>query len=226
MIDFDSHDTVKLIDVMGNDDSIVRAAQVSVKGENEPEGRKAGLINYLMRERHGTPFEAGVMTFYFNVPIFTARQMVRHRIASVNELSGRYRELGTKFYVPSPDRPLVNAGSGAHPILVPGTQEQYELVCDEMIEAYTVSYQAYKNLLDAGIATEVARAVLPVGLYTEMYMTFNLRSLLNFLSLRTPSDKSKPQYEIAATAGKMEELLKEHFPLVWESFVKNGRVAP
>lgn len=223
---YQEHSEVKLVDHMGSDLSIIRAAQVSVKGGNEPTERKAGLINYLMRERHGTPFEAGVMTFYIKTQIFSSRQLVRHRISSANEVSGRYKELEPLFYIPPVDRPLVNEGSGAHPKLVPGIPEQYLHVEETLQNTYENCWTAYQDLLRAGVATEIARAVLPVGMFTELYMTFNLRSLMNFLSLRVQSPISKPQWEIEEVARMMEEAFQEKFPTVHDAFIKNGRVAP
>lgn len=223
---YQEHSEVKLVDHMGSDLSIIRAAQVSVKGGNEPTERKAGLINYLMKARHGSVFESGVMTFYIKTQIFTSRQIMRHRISSPNEVSGRYKELEPLFYIPPVDRPLVNEGSGAHPKLVPGNEKQYQAMLDTLADTYQVCWEAYQDLLRAGVATEIARAVLPVGMFTELYMTFNLRSLMNFLSLRVQSPTSKPQWEIEEVARMMEEAFQEKFPTVHDAFIKNGRVAP
>lgn len=219
---------------MGNDDSIIQAAQVSVTGENEADitqKRKEGLINYLMREHHGSPFEHNSMTFYVKAPIFVFREFQRHRIASYNEMSGRYTTLPAEFYIPNELRPLVNIGSSAKPEFAPGTPEQYELMVDSLMEVYELAWEKYKLQLDAGVANEVARMVLPVGIMSQMYVTMNLRGLFNFLSLRT-KDKpeaafvSRPQHEISVVADRIEEYVAQVFPIAHTAFNANGRVAP
>jgi thymidylate synthase (FAD) len=222
---------------VGSDTSIVQAARVSVVGENELlldseiTARDKGLIAYLAREKHGSPFEHNSMTFYVKAPIFVFREFMRHRVGfSYNELSGRYAKLPAEFYVPNADRPLVNAGSSSKPELVPGDEDQYKAVTDAHDYAYQAAWTAYQNMLDAGIANEVARSVLPVGTYSQMYVTCNARSLMSFLSLRT-HDKSavhvsRPQLEIEMVARKMEAIFAEQFPITYAEFVKNGRVAP
>lgn len=228
-----SDSTVTCIDHMGDDDSVIRAAQVSVVGENDPnmsEKRRRGLINYLMANRHGSPFEHATITFYVNAPIFVFREFQRHRIASYNEMSGRYTKLEPHFYMPSSDRALVNAGSGAHPNLVDGTSEQYDLVVLQFDSVYQEAWRSYENLIAAGVANEVARSVLPVGTYSQMYVTMNLRSLMNFFSLRKAKDtavfNTHPQREIEAVCEAMEDIFKERFPLIYETFEANGRVQP
>ncbi len=147
-----------------------------------------------MRDRHGSPFEHNSMTFYVQAPIFVFREFMRHRIASYNEESGRYRELRPVFYVPGRDRDLVQVGKpGAYEFL-PGDDEQHELVDRLTRERSLAAYEAYRSMLDAGVAREVARIVLPLNLYSSMYVTLNARSLMNFLSLRTkhPASTSRP----------------------------------
>ena len=150
----------------------------------EDEKRDKGLINYLMRDRHGSPFEHNSMTFYVQAPIFVFREFMRHRIASYNEESARYRELNPVFYVPAPDRNLIQVGKPGAYDFVPGTAEQAALTREATIHAVTVAYQEYERMLEAGIAREVARGVLPVATYSSMYVTMNARSLMNFLSLQ------------------------------------------
>lgn len=225
---------VQLVQSMGGDDSIIQAAQVSVVGANNPEDfeRTGGLINYLVREHHGSPFEHNSMTFYVKAPIFVFREFMRHRVGfSYNERSGRYSELLPEFYLPNADRPLVNEGSSAKPNLVPGTEEQYQILLDSHMRVYEVAWEEYKRQLDAGIANEVARDVLPVGIYSEMYVTLNLRSLMNFLTLRTKDHEnaafiSRPQEEISWVGNKMEEVAQVLFPIAMEKFNDHGRVAP
>ena len=182
--------TVELVKSSASDADVIWAARVSTAGENsldeinEDPARSAGLINYLARERHGSPFEHTSMTFFISAPIFVFREFMRHRIASYNEESGRYRELSPVFYVPNKDRKLVQTGKTGHYVFVDGTSEQYEKSVAAMKVAYEKSYESYKTMLDAGIAREVARTVLPVGLYSSMYVTMNARALMNFLSLQ------------------------------------------
>ena len=196
----------------------------------EDPARSAGLINYLARERHGSPFEHTSMTFFISAPIFVFREFMRHRIASYNEESGRYRELKPVFYVPAKERNLIQIGKTGAYEFVPGTTEQFELTVSAMKDAYVVAYDAYKKMLDAGIAREVARAVLPVATYSSMYVTMNARALMNFLSLRTAREGSHfpsyPQREIEMVAEKMEAEFAKLMPLTYGAFEKSGRVAP
>ena len=234
------HDvTVELVRASAHDSDVLFAARVSTQGEqtlesaaagDEATTRDRGLINYLMRDRHGSPFEHNSMTFYVQAPIFVFREFMRHRIASYNEESGRYRELQPVFYVPGPDRNLVQVGKpGAYEFL-PGTPEQTALVDTEVRASCTAAYASYQRMLDAGIAREVARAVLPVTIYSSMYVTMNARSLMNFLSLRTKREgthfPSFPQREIEMVAELMEHHFAELMPLTFEAFNANGRVAP
>lgn len=223
---------VELIDHMGDDMSIVQAAKVSVKGKNsehDVEG-SAGLINYLMRERHGSPFEHNAMKFYVKAPIFVFREFHRHRIASYNEMSGRYTQLFPEFYIPAEDRPIINTGTSAKPEMAPGASWQYEKMCLAMRRGFMAAWTEYEELLDLGVANELAREVLPVGVYSQMYVTMNLRSIFNFLSLRTKRTDarhiSRPQREIEMVAEKMEIEVMNHFPIAHAAFNKHGRVAP
>jgi thymidylate synthase (FAD) len=155
---------------------------------------------------------------------------MRHRIASYNEESGRYRELSPVFYIPNKARKLVQTGKTGHYVFVDGTDEQYATTVAAMKDAYRIAYESYKKMLDAGVAREVARAVLPVATYSSMYVTMNARALMNFLSLRTSREGSHfpsyPQREIEMVAEKMEEHFKKLMPLTYEAFEKSGRVAP
>ena len=192
--------------------------------------RDAGLINYLARERHGSPFEHTSMTFFISAPIFVFREFMRHRIASYNEESGRYRELRPVFYIPSKDRKLVQIGKTGAYEFIEGTPEQYELVVKSIKESSIFAYEKYQEMLKAGVAREVARAVLPVTLFSSMYVTMNARALMNFLSLRTAHEGSHfpsyPQREIEMVAEKMEKYFAELMPLTYAAFNKSGRVSP
>jgi thymidylate synthase (FAD) len=233
---FRSDMTVELVKASASDADVIWAARVSTAGEQsleeigEDPARSAGLINYLARERHGSPFEHTSMTFFISAPIFVFREFMRHRIASYNEESGRYRELSPVFYVPDADRKLIQIGKAGSYTFIDGTKEQLEITEAAMKEAYILAYQQYQVMLDAGIAREVARAVLPVGLYSSMYVTMNARALMNFLSLRTAREGSHfpsyPQREIEMVAEKMEVEFARLMPLTHAAFEKSGRVTP
>jgi thymidylate synthase (FAD) len=227
---FRSDVTVELVDSMGSDEAVLRAARVSTgAGARDPE-KDAGLLNYLMRDRHGSPFEHNSFTFYIEAPIFVFREFMRHRIASYNEESGRYKELLPTFYVPDLVRNLVQVGKPGAYTFERGTEYQHKLVVDQVMATATYAYSSYLRMIDAGIAREVARTVLPVGLYSSMFVTMNARSLMNFLSLRTLREDSHfpsfPQREIEMVAEAMEELWEKEMPMTYTAFNKNGRVAP
>jgi len=229
--------TVELVKSSASDNDVIWAARVSTAGEqsisamDEDATRSTGLINYLMRERHGSPFEHNSMTFLISAPIFVFREFHRHRIGwSYNESSGRYRELEPVFYVPGPDRRLVQEGKTGHYVFVEGTPEQYSAVVEETKNACETAYRAYQRMLRAGVAREVARGVLPVATYSSMYATCNARSLMAFLSLRTKREDSTfpsyPQREIEMVGEAMEAEWARLMPITHAAFDKNGRVSP
>jgi len=236
-IEFRSDVTVELVKHSAADSDVLFAARVSTIGEQsldelqkDPE-RSKGLINYLMRDRHGSPFEHNSMTFFISAPIFVFREFMRHRVGwSYNEESGRYRELQPVFYVPDGSRKLVQEGRPGKYRFVEGTPEQHRLVTESMEESYRQAYRTYREMLAAGIAREVARSVLPVGLYSTMYATCNARSLMHFLGLRTQHELAKvpsfPQREIEMVGEKMEAEWARLMPLTYAAFNANGRVAP
>ena len=215
-----------------SDMTVVRAARVSTQGEETraDDDESAALIRFLMRNRHGTPFEHNSFTFFVRAPIFVFREFQRHRIASYNEESGRYRVLAPVFYVPDLDRPLIQVGKAGEYRFVPGDTEQTLLVRKSLESASVRAYETYQEMLGAGIAREVARMCLPVNTYSSMYVTMNARGLMNFLSLRTTSSASQfpsfPQYEIEVVARQMEEIFRQHMPKTWEAFNTHGRVCP
>ncbi len=239
-IQFRNDMTVELIRSSASDADVLFAARVSTQGEQTLESAQArdgeiskrdkGLINYLMRDRHGSPFEHTSMTFYVQAPIFVFREFMRHRIASYNEESGRYRELRPVFYVPGPDRKLIQVGKPGAYDFEEGTAEQTALVEQETMAVTRAAYESYQRMLEAGVAREVARIVLPLNIYSSMYVTMNSRALMNFLSLRTKREgthfPSFPQREIEMVAEQMETYWAELMPLTYESFNENGRVAP
>ena len=226
---FRSDMTVELTDTMGGDESIVRFARVS-SGSDGDEASDKGLLRMLMRDRHGSPFEAPVLQFRVECPIFVAREFFRHRIASYNEVSGRYRELDPVFYVPGPERPLRQIGKPGAYTFEPGTEDQRDTTVELHKELAVTAWGAYKSLLRQNVAREMARDVLPLSIYTSFYVNFNLRSLLNFLSLRWRHEESTtptfPLYEIEQVAKQMDAYATEVAPLAMEFFTEFGRVAP
>ena len=235
-ITFRSDVTVELVKHAASDADVIWAARVSTKGDQSLEDldanpeRSAGLINYLMRDRHGSPFEHSSMTFFVQAPIFMWREHFRHRIASYNEESGRYKVLEPIFYVPGPERRLVQIGKTGSYEFVEGTPEQFETVVAQTKHACTEAYKAYQALLDAGVAREVARIVLPLTIYSSAYVTMNARAMMNFLSLRKSSPDARfpsyPQREIEMVAERYEQEWAKVMPLTHAAFVANGRVAP
>lgn len=223
---------VELVDVMGSDESITKAAKVSTLGAAAEEAEASvGLINFLMKNRHGTPFEHAAMTFRITAPIFVWREFHRHRIGfSYNEESGRYKQLEPTFYIVPEDRNLVQKGKPGHYTFEPGTKEDYSAVMLEHSAVYMRAYDAYERLLEAGIAKEVARMCLPVAIYSTCYVTCNPRSLMAFLSLRTINENAKfpsfPMYEISQVAEQMEVWFGEKFPVTHLAFDTHGRVSP
>ena len=229
MIEYSSDIYVKLVRSMASDDMVIQAAQVSSKGENNPETVPERLINALLKGRHGSPFEHTAFTFFIEAPIFVFREWQRHRISSFNEMSGRYTELKPKFYVPDVERGVINVGTKMRPVFVNHLEATMDIQAILNHQSSSV-WEHYQFMLKAGIANEVARMALPLNVYSQMYWTVNARSLMNFLSLRVESDdstfRSYPQYEIDLAARKVERNFQDKMPLTHKAFVQNGRVAP
>ena len=194
----DRHGFVRLVDTMGDDMAVVRAARVSYGNESKGEKADEKLIHYLMQHNHGTPFEHIVFTFHIKCPIFVARQWFRHRIGSFNEISGRYTELDTGFFVPKLFRQNKTSN---HQASIEGdfTDEETDSMMREWKYALEIAESTYESLLEKGVAREQARAILPMGTYTEFYWTVNLRSLFNFIRLRTADDAQAEMKEYADT---------------------------
>lgn len=232
-IQFRSDMTVELVDHMGDDMSIVRAARVSTGKDTDPTSTEqcAGLINFLMKNRHGTPFEHNAMTFRIEAPIFVWREFMRHRIGfSYNEESGRYKRLDPVFYVPAADRNLVQVGKAGQYTFEPGDADLHGHVSDALESCASIAYRSYEGMLSDGVAREVARMCLPVNIYSSAYVTCNARSLMAFLSLRTKDPIAKfpsfPQREIEMVAEMMEADFARLFPITMRAFDDAGRVAP
>jgi thymidylate synthase (FAD) len=209
---------------MADDLSVVNAARVSFGTRREAmEERDVGLVGFLLRERHGTPFEHNSFRFHVRCPIFVVREWMRHRISSFNELSGRYTELAPAFYVPDADDVRTQVGKPGAYRFETVEPELAERTRERMRETYATAYAAYRAMLDDGIAKEVARTVLPVGIYTEFWWTLNARSIMNFLSLR---NAETAQLEIRRYAEAIETLWSTRMPVTHAAFIANGRQAP
>jgi thymidylate synthase (FAD) len=218
------HGFVRLDAVMADDLSVVNAARVSFARHKEAmDASDEGLIRFLMRERHGTPFEHNSFRFHVRCPIFVAREWFRHRIGSFNEFSMRYAKATDEFYVPAPEDVRTQVGKPGAYTFETVEPELAEETRDALREVYEHAYTTYERLVEAGVAREVARSVLPVGAYTEFYWTVNARSLMNFLSLR---NSETAQREIRRYAEACERFLEEKMPVTYAAFVANDRTAP
>ena len=227
---FTSDITVNLLHSNFSDEQVCTAARTSTAGIDADPTATAGLIGSLMRNRHGSPFEHMNATWQVKAPLFVWREHHRHRIASYNEESARYKVLEPEFYIPSTDRPIVQFGKPMAYELVTGTPDQYARMVSTVENASDDAYQRYLTLLHKGIAREVARMVLPVNIMSTCIVTMNARALMNFLSLRVDSEdsayRSKPQREIQMVADHYEATFSTHAPITHAAFVANGRVAP
>ena len=218
------HGFVRLDGVMADDLSVVNGARVSfARRKEEMDESDEGLIRFLMRERHGTPFEHNAFRFHVRCPIFVAREWFRHRVGSFNEFSMRYARASDEFYVPDADDVRTQVGKPGSYSFEPVSDELAEQTREKLQEVYDAAYQTYEELVEAGVAREVARAALPVGAYTEFYWTVNARSLMNFISLR---NSETAQREIRRYAEACERFLEEQMPVTYAAFVANDRTAP
>lgn len=218
------HGYITLHDWMGDDLRIVNMARQSF-GKTSMEMGKAekGLINFLMRKHHGTPFEGVVFTFNVKCPIFVAREWMRHRIGSFNEYSGRYSKMISEFYVPEPEQIRTQTGKPGAYTFKPLRESLGWGMSRVMKGFYNNSWTVYNHLLEFGVAKEVARMILPVGIYTQFTWVVNLRSLLNFISLRSANTA---MWEIRQYSQKIETLISKVVPVSYEAFNKHGRIVP
>jgi len=218
------HGFVRLDDAMADDLSVVNGARVSfARHKTELDDSDAGLIRFLMRERHGTPFEHNSFRFHIRAPIFVAREWFRHRVGSFNEFSMRYARATDDFYVPAPEDVRTQIGKPGAYSFEPVLDEIAETTRDELRQVYEAAYATYEKLVELGVARELARAALPVGAYTEFYWTVNARALMNFLSLR---NSETAQREIRRYAEACEHFFSERMPITYEAFVASGRTSP
>ena len=206
---------VRLVDSMGGDDAIVQAARVSYGKGTSKVSQDRGLIRYLMRHRHSTPFEMVEFKFHCKMPIFVARQWVRHRTANINEYSLRYSEARDEFYYPDPENIQFQSALNKQGRMGEVPEDLKQKVKDYFKEISERSFAIYAELNEAGIARELARSVLPVNLYIEWYWKNDLHNLLHFIGLRSDSHA---QYEIRVFSDAMAESVNAVAPFAWEAY--------
>ncbi len=222
------HGFVRVVDYMGNDNAIVQAARVSYGTGTKKQRSDEGLIRYLLRHRHTTPFEMCEIKFHIKLPIFVARQWIRHRTANVNEYSGRYSVMDREFYLPKPDKlaaQSTNNKQGRGAVLQGAEADRaLEILQGDAQQAYA-HYEELLNGNEAGeifhddkqgLARELARMNLPVNYYTQWYWKVDLHNLMHFLALRADAHA---QYEIRVYADIMLDLLKDWVPITYQAFI-------
>ena len=218
------HGFVRLDAAMADDLSVVNGARVSfARHKTELDESDHGLIRFLMRERHASPFEHAVFRYHIRCPIFVAREWVRHRWSSFNEFSMRYAKATDDFYLPEPEDVRTQVGKPGAYSFEPVDDALAEQTRTELQEVYDHAYATYERLVEAGVARELARLAMPVGAYTEFYWTVNARSLMNFVSLRAAETA---QREIRRYAEAVESFLAERMPVTHAAFVANDRRSP
>jgi len=218
------HGFVRLDGAMADDLSVVNGARVSfAKRRDEMTEAEEGLIRFLMRERHGTPFEHNAFRFHVRCPLFVAREWFRHRVGSFNEFSMRYAKATDDFYVPEPEDVRTQVGKPGAYRFEPVEDELAEQTREDLREVYEHAYATYEKLVEAGVARELARLAMPMAAYTEFYWTVNARSVMNFVSLRAAETA---QREIRRYAEAVEALFAEKMPVTHAAFVANERLAP
>ena len=226
------HCEVNMVESTFSDDTVCFAAWTSTKGDDATHDAKTGLINRLMKDRHGSPFEHMWIQFQVTAPIFVWREHHRHRMASYNEESARYRTMRARFYIPPRDRLMVQVqGTKAMDyVMTEAHDDLYGAVEWELKRVSRAAYVAYEGLLGRGIVREVARMCLPVNLMSTCIVTMNARALMNFLSLRVKDPDAayptNPQWEINQVALQYENHFAKLAPITYEAFIRNGRVAP
>jgi len=219
-IDVLDHGFVRLIDSMGTDLSVVRAARVSYDADWRAGNDNVGdqkLINYLWKNKHSTPFEAVTFTFEIKAPIFVLRQWHRHRTWSYNELSARYKELPEEFYIPKPEQ-ITKQSTDNKQMRTDKQHAMADRFRNEMIACNRHSFKLYKQMIADGCPRELARSILPVATYSHMFATVNLLNLMKFLTLRS---HEHAQFEIRVYADAMLELAKTVAPVCMSAFERN-----
>jgi thymidylate synthase (FAD) len=216
-----SHGYVRYIDHMGDDLRIVEAARVSYGAGSKGEELDKKLLRYLFKNRHTSPFEQGIVAFNIKMPVFVMRQLVRHRTFRLNEFSGRYSQMPDEFYEPEVWRrqDLENKQGSVLPPVNDRQNNTWQMNNTEILRnAYALAFLTYESLLHRGVAKELARIILPVGIYTEIYMNVDLHNLMHFFYLRTDSHAQK---EIRDFAWAMVQIAEQLFPwsiALWNEF--------
>lgn len=208
------HGFVRLVDYMGDDSSIVQAARVSYGKGTKSISEDTGLIRYLMRNMHTSPFEMVEFKFHVKLPIFVARQWIRHRTANVNEYSGRYSEMPDEFYLPQSDQVRSQSSNNKQGRSDDALSEAGNII--KMMESTQKHlYSEYSELLDKGLAREIARINLPLSNYTEWYWKIDLHNLFHFLRLRLDSHA---QYEIRVYGEAIAAIIRQIVPIAYQAF--------
>ena len=210
---------VRLVDYFGGDQRIVQSARVSYGEGTKSVSQDGALIDYLLRHQHTSPFEQVVMTFHLKMPIFVARQWVRHRMGRMNEVSGRYSIMKDEFYVPEADKVAPQSKDNKQGRSTEAfDKETADKIINQLEEGQKEAYENYSELIDSGLAREIARINLPLSLYTEFYWEMDLHNLFHFLKLRLDSHA---QYEIRVYAEVILEMCKKVAPMATESFINH-----
>ncbi len=212
-----NHGFVRLIDYMGDDSAIVQAARVSYGKGTKTVNQDAGLIKYLMRHKHTTPFEMCEIKLHIKLPIFVARQWLRHRTASVNEYSARYSILDSEFYIPEKDKIALQSSTNNQGRGDTMSEQEATEIIDSMTHDASHCYKTYEDFLAKDLTRELARINTTLNIYTQFYWKINLHNLLHFLNLR--ADKHS-QYEIRVYAEAILELVKLWVPMTYNAFVE------
>lgn len=205
---------VEYVDHMGSDKKIAQAARTSTKGLDNDRPKVEGLVKALWRDGHFSPFEHCALTVALDVPLFVRDQIVRHKSMSFSVFSGRYAEFAPRFYVPGVERPLVQTGKALDYRREPGSDTQQSATASHHIIAAGEGLNAYRALLEKGVANEVARNVLPASTYTQLWVTGNLRSWLHFLDQRLDEHA---QWEVRQVAEKVSEIIRHIFPVAHQA---------
>ena len=210
---------VRLVDYFGGDQRIVQSARVSYGEGTKSVSQDGALIDYLLRHQHTSPFEQVVMTFHVKMPIFVARQWVRHRTGRMNEVSGRYSIMKDEFYVPAEDKVAPQSTDNKQGRATEAfDKETADKIINQLEEGQKAAYESYNELIDSGLAREIARINLPLSLYTEFYWEMDLHNLFHFLKLRLDSHA---QYEIRVYAQVILEMCRKVAPMATESFINH-----
>jgi thymidylate synthase (FAD) len=209
------HGLVRVVDRMGDDAAIVQAARVSYGTGTKTMREDQGLINYLMRHSHTTPFEMCEIKLHCKLPIFVARQWIRHRTASVNEYSARYSFLDNVFYIPNKVSTQSELNKQGRGIDLEDTTEIIELIENHSEESYRKYLQLIGTEEDPYVARELARIVIPTNIYTQWYWKIDLHNLFHFLKLRMDPHA---QYEIREYANAISQIVREWVPMAWHAF--------